>query len=163
MTLDSLWFIDGVDLWKTFSIALAEGSADFLRVAPRKASAEHDWGDADGVEVDLSRFFFQPREGALKFHIFADSTEEFFTQYDGFIALLTRPGLRRLELASHNNRSYYIHYKACSSYTQIQKLTPFFKTYKVAQTFTIDVREPRPKAYPSNQYLVTQNGKFIIA
>lgn len=164
MELNGYWFIDGIDIWSAFSMVLEEGSADFLKFPPRKASTEHDWKDSNGVQVDLSRFFFQKREGVLNFLMFAETEAEFWQKYESFIATMTQPGLRRLELKSHNNRSYYIHYQETNNWSQIKNLKgEWADTYKIIQKFSMVVVEPEPQVDSSNVYLVTEDNKFIIS
>lgn len=161
-TLSGLWFIDGIDLWTKFSLALEEGSADFLKFPPKKASTEHDWEDSNGVDIDLSRFFFQQREGVLQFAIFATTEADFWKKHDEFIFMFTQPGLRRFEMASHSNRSYYIYYKECNNYNQVKAITGKGGTYKIAHRFSMVVVEPNPRQDPQNLYVVDEDGHFFI-
>lgn len=164
MELNGYWFIDGIDLWASFSIVMEEGSADFLKYARRKESTEHDWQDAHGVQVDLSRFFFQKREIVLNLMLFAETESEFWTKYQSFIATMTQPGLRRLEMKSHNNKSYYIHYHETNNWSQIKSLKgTWAEAYKIIQRFSIVVIEPEPQVDASNVYLVTEDNKFLIS
>jgi hypothetical protein len=160
-----LWFIDGIDIWQAYGIILEEGSADFLKYAPKKPSTEHDWQDSDGLDVDLSRIFLSKREGVLNFAIFSNTNQDYFDRHDAFIALWTQPGLRRLELASHNNRSYYIFYEETTNWDQVIKLKPLSMAtnYKIAHRFSIRITEPEPKRYPNNIFIVTESGKFLIS
>lgn len=160
--LSGKWFIDGIDLWTTYSMVLNDGSADFLKYPPKKASTEHDWEDSHGVDVDLSRIFFGKREGVLRFAIMAQSEDDFWNKHDAFITMVTQPGLRRLELASHNNRHYYIYYQETSNYEQIAPLKGLPDSYKIAHRFSIVVVEPEPKVN-KNTYLVDHDGSFLIA
>lgn len=164
MNLQGLWRIDGIDLWTTYGIILEEGSADFLKYPPKKQSTEHDWGDSDGIDVDLDRIFTSKREGVLRFAIFANSTQEYFDRNDAFFTLWKQPGLRRLEIASHNDRSYYVYYQETTTYEQVGRLKPGnpLEEYEIAHRFSVVVVEPEPVAYPGNVYIVTDDGKFII-
>lgn len=159
-------WIDGIDIWTVFGMFIEKGSADFLRHPPKKESITHDWQDAHGIDVDLSRFFFQERQGALNFAIIADSEADFWEKHNSFIATFTQPGTHRLELKAHNNRSYYIFYKECNNYTQVQALKGIDETLfgpnKVSAKFSIVVVEPEPQINPSNVYIVDENGRFLI-
>lgn len=159
---NSLWFIDGVDLWTTFSMILEDGSADFLRYAPKKPSLEHDWADANGIDVDLSRIFLAKREGVLRLAILVNSEEEFWAKHDGFIVMMTQPGLRRFELTSHGNRSYYIYYQETSNYDPVKSLKGSSTAYKIAYRFSIVVVEPEPRINASNIFIITDDGRFLI-
>lgn len=164
MSLNGKWRLDGIDLWSTYGVILEEGSAYFLKYPPKKESTSHDWGDANGIDVDLQRIFLGQREGVLNFAIFANSTQEYFDKHDAFISLWVQPLTRRLEIAAHNNRSYFIHYKETNNYDQVGKLrdgNPLAQ-YRVAHRFSMVVVEPEPRLYPGNVYIVTSDGKFLI-
>lgn len=165
MNLQGLWRIDGIDLWTTYGIALSTGSADFLKYPPKKESTTHDWKDSHGIDVDLQRIFLGPNEGVLNFYIFANSTQEYFDKHDAFINLWIKPGTRRLEIAAHNDRSYFIYYKETNNYDQVKNLKPGdpMAEYKIVHKFSMVVVEPEPKLYPGNVYIVTEDGKFLIS
>lgn len=163
MALQGLWIIDGIDIWKTYGVALEIGSADFLKYPPKKPSIEHDWEDSDGIDVDLSRIFTSKREGVLNFLIFANTNTEYFDKHDAFFSLWKQPGLRRLELAAHNNRSYFIYYQETNNWQQVGALQIGNLTYQIAHKFSVVVVEPEPKLYPGNVFIVTEDGKFIIS
>jgi hypothetical protein len=164
MNLNGLWRVDGIDLWSTYGIVLLDGSADFLKYPPKKASTEHDWGDANGIDVDLARIFLSSNEGVLNFMIFAESSQEYFDRHDAFINLWVKPGLRRLEIAAHNDRSYMVYYKETNNYSQVTHLKPGspFAAYPVRHKFSMVLVEPEPKVYPGNVYIITENGKFLV-
>lgn len=164
MNYNGLWRIDGIDLWSTYGIVLLEGSADFLKYPPKKQSIEHDWGDSDGIDVDLDRIFTSKREGILQFFIFANSTQDYFDKNDAFFQLWKKPGKRRIEIAAHNNRSYYIYYQETTSYEQVLNLKPGnpLSVYAIRHKFSIHVIEPEPRAYPGNVHIITEDGKFLI-
>lgn len=165
MNYNGLWRIDGIDLWSTYGIVLEEGSADFLKYAPKKESITHDWKDSHGIDVDLSRIFLGPKEGVLNFAILAKTTQEYFDKHDAFINLWIKSGTRRLEIASHNDRSYFIYYKETNNYNQLAPLKPGspLEEYTIAHRFSMVVVEPEPKIYPGNVYIVTEDGKFLIS
>jgi hypothetical protein len=167
MNPTGLWRIDGIDLWTTYGILLSEGSADFLKYPPKKESTTHDWGDSDGIDVDLQRIFLGQNEGVLSFVIIANSTQQYFDRHDAFINLWKKPGLRRLEIAAHNDRSYYIFYKETNNYSQVgrHELRPGnpLAQYDIIHRFSMVVVEPEPKIYPGNVYIVTEDGKFLIS
>lgn len=159
--LSGKWFIDGIDLYTTFKIFIEEGSADFLRYPPKKQSIEHDWGDANGRDIDLSRIFFDQREGTLNMAIITTSREDFFQKHDQFLSHMTQPGTRRLTLASHGERSYFIYYKECNNYKPVKSLKVEEETL-VAYRFSMVVVEPEPVIDSSHVFLVDGEGNFII-
>lgn len=155
------WFIDGIDLFDIFKVFVERGGADFLKFPPKKSSIEHDWQDANGRDVDLSRIFFDQREGVLHLGIIATDTEDFFEKQRSFIALFAQPGLRRFTLAAHGQRSYFIYYKECSSYNTIKGLTGE-DTGLFAYRFTVNVVEPEPQIDPQDVFWVTGDGRYVI-
>lgn len=159
--LSGYWFIDGIDIFQTFSCWIEEGSADFLKYPPKKASIEHDWQDANGRDVDLSRIFFDQREGVLNMAIWATSQEAFFEKHKQLISHFIQPGLRRLSLKSHGERSYYIYYRECNNYKSVLPLTGA-DTGKFVYRFSIVVVEPEPTVDASHTFLIDEEGHFII-
>ncbi len=162
--LSGRWYLDGVDIYSSYGLFIEEGSADFLKFAPKKQSIEHDWQDSNGREVDLSRVFLDQREGVLDMAIIATTMSDFFTKQDGFIAHMTRPGLRRLELNSHGSRSYYIYYKETNNYKAVKALTGQMTGY-FAHRFSLVLVEPEPadpNAGGGNTYIIDEDGRFLI-
>lgn len=156
------FFLDGIDLFSTFSMIIEEGSADFLRHPPRKSSIEHDWKDAHGRDIDLSRVFFDQREGVLNMAILCNTDAEFWTRHDGFISQFAQPGLHRLSLKAHGLRSYYIYYKECNNYSSVKPAKGIADTYRIAYRFSIVVVEPEPQIDASDVFLVNEDGYFLI-
>lgn len=159
--LSGKWFIDGLDLYATFGLFIEEGSSDLLRFPSKKSSIEHDWMDANGRQVDLSRIFFDQREVILNMAIICTGKEDFFTKQQSFIAQMTQPGTRRLTLDSHGERSYYVYYKECNNYKPVLPLTGE-DTGLFAYRFSIVLVEPEPQIDASNVFIVTEDGRFLI-
>jgi hypothetical protein len=159
-------FIDGIDLWTAFGIFVEEGSADFLRWAPKKETIVHDWMDSNGIEVDTSRFFLKERRGGLNCGMIANSEATFWQNHRSFIATLMQPGLRRLNFRSHGDNAYYVHYIECSNYIQVKPLLgkdeSIYGPNRVAGRFTLIIEEPNPQIDPSMVYLVDEEGRFIV-
>lgn len=161
MSAQGLYFLDGFDLWTTFGIAVQKGSADFLKMPPKKQSTEHDWPDANGIDVDLSAMYFSQREGTLTLLMVAESEQEWWDRYELFKSLLSQPGLRRLSITAHGQRSYYVFYKETSSWSQVKPLQN--SSGKVMQQFSITIVEPEPQPSNLNLFLTTEDGKLLIA
>jgi hypothetical protein len=155
-------FIDGIDLWTAFNIMVEEGSAEFLRWPPKKESISHNWKDRNGIDVDLSRFFFSERQGSLRMGMIADNEDSFWQKHEQLIATLTQPGTRRLEFKSHGSRSYFVYYKECNSWTQVKALKGDGGVNIVAAKFAMTIVEPEPQIDPSNIYIVDEEGRFLI-
>jgi hypothetical protein len=163
MDYSGLWYMDSMDLWNSFSMIIEEGSADFLRFPSKKDSATHDWGDSNGIDVDLSRIFLKERKGVLQCAILATSESEFWDKHEAFFYRLIQPGLRRLEFNSHGNRSYFIFYEDNPLYRQVTKLKGTMSSGLIAHRFNLALVEPEPVLNPSNVFIVTDDGKFIIS
>jgi hypothetical protein len=162
MTLSGKWYLDSIDLWDIFSMIIEEGSADFLRYPAKKESVTHDWGDSNGIDVDLSRIFLKERKGVLQCAILAKNEAEFWDKHESFFATLIQPGLRRLELNSLGNRSFFIYYEENPMYKQVTRLTNSIVDGLIAHRFSISIVEPEPQINTQNVYIVTEDGKFLI-
>jgi hypothetical protein len=157
-----LYFLDSID-FAQFSMIVEDGSADFLKFAPRKASIQHDWGDANGVDIDLSRIFLKERSGTLNCAIITDTEDDFWLKHTAFITQFTQPGLHRLQITAHSQRSYFVCYQDCTNYRQIRALKGSTLEGQVAHKFALQILEPQPRIDNQNIFLVDHNGKFIIA
>lgn len=156
------WFIDGIDLFGTFGLFIEEGSADFLKFPPKKSSIEHDWQDSDGRDVDLSRIFFDQREGTLNIAIISTDMADFFDKQMAFIAQMKQPGTRRFTLKSHGERSYYIYYKECNNFKPVKALTGEDTGY-FAHRFSMVVVEPEPVIDAQHLFIIDHDDNYLIA
>jgi hypothetical protein len=157
-----LSFIDGADLWTVYGMFIEKGTADFLRYAPKKDSITHDWMDANGIDVDLSRIFFSQREVNLSCAIITSDEDEFWAKHKAFVALMTQPGLRRLEITSHGQRSYFVYYKECNNYSQAIPLRGSTDPGMIAHKFNIVIVEPSPSTDNGDVFIVDEDGRFLI-
>lgn len=155
------YFIDGKDLFLVFGIVIEKGIDDLLKMPTRKDSISHDWLDENGVDVDLSRVYFEPRDISLQCHIIAENAADFKTKYQSFQATLAQPELRRLEVSSLGS-SYYLYYKECPSFVRVSKIADSIRSGKVACSLTITFVEKEPVIDSSNIYMVTEDNKFMI-
>lgn len=159
VTLSGAYSIDGIDLYDNFGITLSKGSLDdFLKLPTRKQSIEHSWKDEDGLDVDLSRNFYESREINIKCYIFADSETEYWTKYDSFLTVLRKPGTRRFSVNAFS-RDYYVFYKECTIY---DKLTKFQNSNKLFCSFNLKLIEQTPKFNNSPTYIIDEAGRFLI-
>jgi len=155
------YYIDGADLYMIYGVTISAGSDDLLKYPKRKESITHDWLDENGVDVDLSRVFLESREVTLQCNFIVRSKAEFWPKYSAFIAMLIKPGLRRLEL-SEFGKSYYVYYKECSSFTRFSRIASGPATGKIACKFTITLVEKNPTIDASNVYIITDDNRFMI-
>lgn len=159
MTPINQYLLDGIDLWTNFGITIEKGGLDdLLKIPKRKASIEHDWMDEDGLDIDLSRTFFEAKDSVLKCIIIAGTEADFWLHYNQFVSLLRKPGTRRFSVNVFG-LDYYIYYKDCTIY---QKLTPFKQTGKLICKFSITVSESVPGFQDTPTYLVDESNNFII-
>lgn len=156
------FFLDGIDMWTTFGVFIEEGSSDFLRYAPKKASIEHDWQDSNGVEVDLSRIFLGPRDIVLNCAIITTNESSFWEKHTNLISQLIQPELHRLSFKSHGERSYYVYYKECNNYKAAVALNGKGDEGLKAYRFSLVIVEPEPQVDASHVFLVTEDNVFII-
>lgn len=163
MNASQNYFIDGIDLWNAFSLFIESGTDGFLQYAPKKDSITHDWGDANGEDVDLSRIFLSGRDVTLNCAIVvetASAADDFFDRYEKLLNLLVQPGRRRFSAARLGDRSYYVFYKSTSNWKMYTPITG--APSQVACKFTLTLREPEPALNSQNVYLVTEGGKFLV-
>lgn len=157
LTQENRYFIDGADLWTNFKVGIESGSDDFLKMPKRKSSIQHDWSDENGLDVDLSRAFFEAKNIELKCHIIADNEADFWSNYNKFLGVLAKPGNRRLTV-TELGRDFYVYYTECSIYTRFTRL---LQSNKVACKFNLKLVEPIPDLTVQT-FLVDEANKFII-
>lgn len=159
MELNNRHFIDGMDLWNVFSIFVESGSDGFLQYAARKESISHDWLDRNGVDVDLSRYFFDSRNITLRCAMMANSEADFWLKHQGFIAMLTQPGPRRITVVEFGERSFMVYYKECNDFDRFTRIKD---TNQVATKFTLVLVESEPSVDSSHEFIVDEEGRFLI-
>ena len=155
------YYMDGKDLFLVYGVIVEKGMDDLLKIPDRKDSIEHDWKDENGLDVDLSRVFFEAREVSLQCAILADTDADFFNKYTGFIAMLAQPDLRRLEVSSLS-RSFYVFYKSCTSWVRETKVRGRGEGEKIGFKFTITFIEKNPTIDSSNVFMITDDNMFMI-
>lgn len=157
------YFIDGKDFWTIFSVIVESGSDDFLKYPSKKESITRDWSDANGLDIDTSQVYLNARDISLRCAILADSEEDFWSKYNGFLKQLTLPGSHRIQLAEFGLRSFYCVYKE----------TPFFERFtrvrieesgdiKVACKFGITLIDFEPRIENGDEFIVDEEGRFLI-
>jgi len=162
VNLSGKWYIDGIDIFTAFGLFIEEGSTDFLKFPPKKDAIEHDWMDANGRDIDLSRVFFDQREGTLNMAIIATDMDDFFTKQQSFIATMIQPGTRRFTVTAHGQRDYFIYYKECNNYKAEKALTGQ-QTGLFAYRFSMVVVEPEPQIDASQVFIVDHDDNYLIA
>lgn len=153
------YFIDGIDLWTNFRIIVRKGSNDaFLKQPKKKDSLTHDWQDTNGLDVDLSKIFFEKREITLKLAMVSETETEFWRQHIAFFSMLSQPGLRRLTV-KELDYDYFVYYSDCTSFDKIRSLR---STGKNMFLFSLILIEPNPTIVSDITYLAVEDGRFIV-
>ena len=161
--LSGYWFLDGIDVWKNFAIAIEKGTSDTLRYPAFKPPISHDWPDQNGIDVDLTKKFFKEREVTLQCRLVAYTESEFWLKHNAFIQLWAKPGLRRLSIKSHGGRSYYVYYQDCSNYKQINaKALKGIDDNMIVHEFNLRIIEPSPQLETSDTFIAADDGAFLI-
>lgn len=161
--LQGYWFLDGADMWLNFGLAIRKGTADLLAYAPKKDSITHDWPDQNGIDVDLSKVYLKERQVVLQCMILTETEADFWTKHNALIARLVKPGLRRLELKAHGNRSYFVYYVECSNYEQLPtKTLKGIADNMVVHSFNLTLIEPQPQIADSTVFIAANDGAFLI-
>lgn len=160
--LSGQYFIDGADIWTAFGVFVESGSDDFLKYPPKKDGITHDWLDSNGIDEDVSQIFLGPRDISLKCAILCDSEETFWTNYRSFITFLTQPGLRRVQVAQFVGSSYQLVYKETTAWQRFTRIKDADELHQIACKFTITFRENSPVPNSSDEFIVDEEGRFLI-
>lgn len=154
-----LHWLDGMDLWDVFGVFVESGSDDFLKFADKKQSIEHDWMDADGLDVDLSHKFWKDKDITLHCAMVASNEDDFWAKRDAFIAQLRKPGPNRIEVNEFGARSFYVFYKQMIALTRLTRL----KDGQVALKFIIVFTQNELTAEEQNTvFIIDEDGRFIV-
>ncbi len=105
--LSGRYYIDGADIWIAYNLFVESGSDGFLNYASKKDGITHDWKDAGGIDVDLTKVFLGPRDITLNCAILSISQDDFWNKYMLFINTMTQPGFRRIQVAEFGQRSFF--------------------------------------------------------
>lgn len=154
------WYrIDGKDLWTVYNMFVESGSDSFLKYPGKKESITHDWMDADGLDVDLSRIFFNARDITLNVAILAETKERFWEIYEAFIVHMKQPGQRRIEVQEFGGRSFMCFYKETNNFSRFTRLE---QGSLIGCKFTIVFTENNPSLDGKNVFIVDDQGRYLI-
>ena len=151
-------FLDGMDLWPTFGIFVESGSDDFLKFPDRKDSITHDWMDANGQDVDLSRNFYKDQDITLKLAIVAANEDDFWLKRNAFFAQWAQPGTHRFSVGEFR-QTFNVFYKSCTSFS---RFTRILNATKIMCKFAIVVTLPAPTFDNNDVFLVDEDGRFLV-
>ncbi|MBO9660355.1 MAG: hypothetical protein J7527_16155 [Chitinophagaceae bacterium] len=157
------WFINGKDLYSTFGIIIESGTDGFLKWPDAKEGISRNYRDANGIDIDLSKIFFNFKEITLRCIILADSEDAFWSLRNGFMAEWAKGGYTRIQVTEFGNRSYYCYYKNMSDFT---RFTPIrieeSGDIKVACKFTLNIVEGEPNLDNLATFIVDEQGRHLI-
>lgn len=162
MSAAGKYFIDGKDFFTIFSVTVESGSDDFLRYPSAKPRITRDWADANGLDIDTSQVFFNARDISLRCAIIADTPEQFWERHSGFIAQWAIPGYHRLQISEFGLRSFYCIYKDTSVFKRETPVREGVGIKKTAVHFTLNILEVEPTLNTSDEFIVTEDGHFIV-
>lgn len=150
--MDSLVYIDDIDILATYGLRFGDGSlASLIQWAELKDVYANDWHEEDGVEPDLSNPVLDTRECTLTFVGNASTM-----QLDEFVALW-RDGAYHT-LATTVGFSYKLRYVACESVEWVDGLCIAELTF--ADDFPLDgytFKRPSSVIAPDRNYSVDYN------
>lgn len=139
--------INEIDLYTSFGwIAARERttSNSFIRPNEDAPSFFYDFGDAKGVEWDLSTpLILKPRVFVLDGCIVGSSIADFWSKYNGFLALI-RSGLLTIYVREINQ--YFSAVR--KSYTKAERLTTIKNGQKIIAYLTIELNEVLASNFP---------------
>lgn len=163
MDLSSLHYINGKSLWDIFGMVIESGSDDFLKYPARKPTITHDWGDANGIDVDLSRVFFEEKTISLRVSLIANTESDFWAKHYGFLAEWAQPGTADWTV-SEFRKTFKVFYKESSEFTRFTRIK-VEGVNKVACKFTLTLVEQEPQLGENGNlqvFIVDEAGRFIV-
>lgn len=153
------YFIDGLDLWTKFGVIVRKGSNDgFLKQPKKKESLSHDWQDSNGLDVDLTKIYFEKRDVTLNMAMVADSENDFWRKHIAFFSMLSQPGLRRLTVKELDS-DFFVYYNDCTTFSKAKSVRT---TEKNLFLFSLVLTEPNPNLLTTTTYLADDEGRFIV-
>lgn len=166
--MKSAYKINDIDLYTSFGWVAGRDrltSNSFLKPNEDAPVFSHDFGDAYGVEWDLSApLVLKPRVFILDGSISGNSIADFWNKYNGFISLI-RTGLLTIYVKELNQ--YFSAVR--KSYTKAERLTPIRNGQKIVAYFTVELNEvldsvlPVPEQPEGPGYNITPQQPIWIA
>lgn len=154
MTMDAILsgkvLINGTDIWKAYGAFLVEkkrGDRNNLKaiIAPSKTKTHVavDIREEDGEKYSaVLEVRNQARDVKLYFALYADTRDEWLSQYKAFIAFLKQGEDGWLDIRFPDlDMTLHVFYKESSDY---EPLTYLWQAGKQASRFYVTFREPKP-------------------
>lgn len=154
------YYINGKDFFTTFGIVVESGSDDFLKYPAAKETLKHDYGDANGVDVDLSRKYFSEKLCTLSCAFIAVDEASYWEKYGRFFAEISQPGTLRITIAAFN-RSFNCYYKEMTTIKRLTKLKVGQLAGMFAAKFDITFVDIEPRTEYKTVAIIDETGRFI--
>lgn len=106
--------INGTDIADLGAFILRGGDYDFLTFPERKAPAQNNWYEYDGLDVDLSEIYFKERTLAVQFYISNENGFSYEFNLNSFYTLITT-GYTDL-YSREFNRTFRLRYLTVADY-----------------------------------------------
>ena len=130
--------IDNIDIDDLGMLILRGGDNDFLSFPERKPPMQNDWFEYDGLDVDLSEVFFQPKELNVKFNMTCPDTDTFLYNLDELHRILSKSGYRQMYIRDFD-RTFSLRYVSCPQFAQRGGLAnPAVKSASFTVRFAMD-------------------------
>jgi len=113
-------FLDDLDVFDTWGIAVEKGHAQFLIPHEPKERFTKSWGDQQGIQIHLAPVFLKEKEVTLRCVTILNDLEEFNDQYYAFVEQLEKPMWHTWMVANHAT-TYSVFYKGMKNGEKISR------------------------------------------
>lgn len=140
--MTGLWKINNKDIFAAWGVGITRGSyADILSRPTPKKRLEHDYKDADGLEVDTtSPLAYEANRFKIKVVITGKTFTSFWANYNAFFAEIDKPETFSLYIKDLGVTVTLL-YEGATQKGRIGTL----RSGKKAIAFEVSVFEPNPK------------------
>lgn len=88
--------IDGTDIATLGMFIVKGGDSDFLSFPERKDPPQNSWFEEDGLDVDLTDVYFEPKKVQIRYYISANDSTAFQARLNAFETLHYQVGYRQI-------------------------------------------------------------------
>lgn len=148
--------ISNLNLYEIFRIFIKGGLESWMIYSELKEPESYDWGDENGIEVDVSQRFFKARKVKIDCVLEAENEADFWSRYKLLMQTLASPGLKRVYL-NQLSRSFYVYFDKMSNFEGIN-----LKSEDICSTFTLEFTEPEPSLFEQFSYLTDKDGNYLL-
>lgn len=138
--MKGLWKINDIDIFEVYGVAILKGSYnDIISPPTPRKRLEYEYKDRNGTEVDTNTpLSYEAKRYKLKCAIYANSSVQFWSRYNAFIALVAQAGSFDLSIAEID-KTITILYEGA---TVTKKITRIKNCDMIAIEFDLSVFEP---------------------